>query len=367
MIEKSLFILLLTGFGEELVSVKTFHDYIDILEPDDIRWREFIEHNEKATIFHHPAWIRFISDCYHHYPFIICVLDPNGNIHAGAPMVEVNSLLSGHRWVSLPFTDHCSPLYDDPHWLVYLIDYFLETIGKRSVPKIELRWEYPIVPDSYKTEQYVLSRLELCPQSELIAKRIDHKYRRMPRIAQERGAYCRQGMSLDDMHIFYRLHTMTRHRLGVPVQPIKFFEFLWKYLVEPGMGFFMHVYKDNVCLSSALFLHWNHTLIYKYSASSGLERQISPNDLLIWKAIQWGCEHGFTELDMGRTNKDQDGLRHFKRRWGSQESPLIYTIFSDTLPNELNGEMMKALNTAIRHSPTWVCRVTGEILYGHFG
>ena len=367
MIERILCILLWTGFGEELVSVTTFREYIDILEPDDIRWREFVEHNEKATIFHHPSWIRLISDCYQHRPFIVCVFDLNRNLHAGVPMVEVNSFLSGHRWVSLPFTDHCSPLYDDPQWLVYLIDFFLENLNEGSVPKIELRWDYPILPDSYKTSRYMLSNLELCQDQDTIAKRIDHKYRRMPRVAQERGAIWKKGRSLDDLYTFYRLHTMTRQRLGVPVQPKKFFELLWQYLIEPGMGFFLHVYKDNVCLSSAVFLHWRHTLIYKYSATCGLERQLSPNDLLLWTAIQWGCEHGFTQLDMGRTNNEQEGLRHFKRRWGSEEKPLIYTIFSNSLPHAFDGKMMDLMKIVICHSPPFVCRIAGELLYGHFG
>lgn len=340
---------------------------IDILQPDDVHWRDFVEQNDESTVFHHPAWIQLISECYHHKPFILSVVDAHGRIHAGVPMVEVNSLLSGHRWVSLPFTDHCSPLYDDPQWLVYLIDFFLESVIDGSLPKIELRWDYPIMPDSYKSSQYILTCLELCKQSDVIAKRIEPKYRRAPRVAQERGANWQLGSSLNDLNTFYCLHTMTRQRLGVPVQPKRFFNLLWKNIIEPGMGFFLHVYKDNICLSSAVFLHWKHTLIYKYSATSDLERKIRPNDLMMWTAIKWGCEHGYTKLDMGRTDKDQEGLRHFKRRWAAEEKPLIYTIFSNTLPPVANGNMGVILKTVICHSPTWVCRMTGELFYGHFG
>lgn len=341
--------------------------HIGILQSDDIRWLDFVNHNEEAIIFHHPAWIQLISECYHHRPFILGVFDQHGQIRAGVPLVEVNSLLSGHRWVSLPYTDHCSPLYDDPKYLAYLIDFFLGVLFEGSVSNIELRWDYPILPDSYKTDKYVLSRLELCSQPELVAERIDHKYRRMPRVAQERGAYWQQGGSINDLEIFYRLHTITRQRLGMPVQPKKFFDLLWKYLIEPGLGFFLHIYKDGVCLSSAVFLHWKHTLIYKYSATGGLEKQLSPNDLLMWTAIQWGCEHGYSELDMGRTNKGQKGLRHFKRRWGSEEVPLFYTVFTNSLADYPDGEMLEILKAVISHSPPWVCRLAGEILYGHYG
>jgi hypothetical protein len=36
---------------------------------------------------------------------------------------------------------------------------------------------------------------------------------------------------------FYALQTATRRRLGVPVQPRRYFSFLWRRIVEPGLGF----------------------------------------------------------------------------------------------------------------------------------
>lgn len=342
-------------------------EQVEIIAADDSRWLSLIETHPQATIFHHPAWLNTISDCYHHHPFLVVIADIHGNIQAGTPVMDVHSLLTGHRWASLPFTDHCTPLCQDERCLAYFIDYFLEKYDNGDAPVIELRWEYPILPDSYRSCEYILSSLALDPDPEVIARRIDHKYRRMPRLAQERGANAVIGRTHADMELFYKLHTITRQRLGVPVQPRRFFDLLWEYLIDPGLGFLLHVFKDDDCLSSAVFLHWKDTLVYKYSASSGLERQLSPNDLLMWTAIRWGCEHGYKALDLGRTNIDQPGLRHFKRRWGAVEKPLVYTVFSAKNLEIHNGKMMKSLGALISHSPLWVCRLSGELLYGHFG
>jgi hypothetical protein len=338
-----------------------------ILKPDDQRWISFIESNDQATVFHHPAWIKLLAESYDQHSFVIAVADSVGNIKAGVPMVNVHSFFTGHHWTSLPFTDHCAPLYEDTPWLHCLIDYVLDLYKKGDAPRLELRWEYPSKPVLYQSHRYVLTLLQLDPQPELVTKRIDHKYRRMPRVAQERGAHAILGRTIDDIGIFYKLHMITRQRLGVPVQPKKFFRLLWKHIIDPGLGFIIHIYKDGICLSSAIFLHWKHTLIYKYSATSGAEKQLSPNDLLMWTAIQWGCEKGYKVLDMGRSDIENQGLRHFKRRWGAEESPLVYSFLSEREPGLPNRRLTNMLESVISHSPIWVCRFIGEVLYRHFG
>jgi CelD/BcsL family acetyltransferase involved in cellulose biosynthesis len=338
-----------------------------VLEPDDQRWKSYIEFNAQATIFHHPAWIQLVFECYDQKSFIIAVVDSDGKIRAGVPMVNVQSYLTGHRWTSLPFTDHCAPLYDDNYWLDYLTNGMLDLYKMGEAPQIELRWEYLTDPVFFHSCEYVLTLLQLDPRPEVVAKRIDHKYRRMPKVAQERGAQAILGRSLADINTFYELHTVTRQRLGVPVQPKKFFNLLWKYIIDPGLGFVIHVYKDENYLSSAVFLHWKHTLIYKYSASSGAERRLSPNDLLMWTAIQWGCENGYKVLDLGRSNIEDHGLRHFKKRWGAEENPLVYSFLPRKATGLTNGRLKNILELVICHSPLWVCRLTGELLYRHFG
>jgi hypothetical protein len=56
----------------------------------------------------------------------------------------------------------------------------------------------------------------------------------------------------------------------------------------------------------------------------------------------------------------------FKRRWGTDEIPLIYSLLSSAAPSE-HPPMMNALGTVIRKSPVWVCKLLGELLYRHVG
>ena len=109
------------------------------------------------------------------------------------------------------------------------------------------------------------------------------------------------------------------------------------------------------------------TLTYKYSASSGVDRNLSPTDSLLWKAICWGRDNGYTLLDLGRTEYSNTGLRFYKKRWGSEEVPLVYSSLGHQPRQNSEGKLMPVMQTVIRHSPAWVCQGAGELLYRYFG
>ena len=81
-----------------------------LLDISDKAWFEFLALQADATVFHHPLWSICLSESYRYRPFVIVMKDSEGKIVGGLPVMEIDSWLTGKRWVSLPFTDHCSPL-----------------------------------------------------------------------------------------------------------------------------------------------------------------------------------------------------------------------------------------------------------------
>jgi CelD/BcsL family acetyltransferase involved in cellulose biosynthesis len=104
-------------------------------------------------------------------------------------------------------------------------------------------------------------------------------------------------------------------------------------------------------------------IVYKYGASDPAFWGHRPNNLLFWHAIRWGCEHGYTSLDWGRTDFDNAGLREFKTGWGAVEEPLAYSVIANQAPTAGSGRITRAMARVIRRSPPWVCRAMGEVLY----
>jgi hypothetical protein len=162
--------------------------------------------------------------------------------------------------------------------------------------------------------------------------------------------------------VFYDLHVSTRRRHGLPVQPRRFFKLLWRRLLEPGLGFALFVCSEGIPVAGAVFLTWNRTITYKYGASDAAYWHLRPNNALFWEAIGWGCENGYETLDFGRTDTDGEGLRRFKLGWGCDEEWIQYFALGDTASSS-HGLARTLLRPILQHSPPWVVRALGNLLY----
>lgn len=337
-----------------------------VLDPLDERWKAFISKQPKSNIFHHPAWITSISECYGYRPFVITVFDKSGRIRAGLPFMEINSRIFGRRWVSLPFTDHCVPLNIDSEGLFQLYDQLQTLLEEQDTPPMEFHWEIPIRPPLQLYRHYVIHTMKLSPGFDAVSKRFHHSHQRNVRVALKRGVHIERGKGIEAIKQFYQLHLQTRRRQGIPIQPWYFFESIQKNLIERGLGFVLLAYHQDECLAGAVFLNWQKTLTYKFGASSIKGLSMRPNNLLVSTAIRWGCENGYTKFDLGRTDLDNIGLREYKRRWGAQEFPLNYTKFPYKNESPVTSKIMPLMNFVIRNAPEFICRISGELLYKYF-
>lgn len=339
----------------------------DLLAPADERWHAFVVAMPQATVFHHPAWSELLAASYGFRPFVLVAYDDAGQIAAGVPLAEVRSLFTGRRWVSLPYSDHCSPLYKDAQSLERLTDSLVKLSESRGVPQIWLRWAFPERPTITPHSQYVLHQLPLQPDTKQQSRRMDGMHRQNIRLARKNEIRIERGVSLDHIRQFYQLQLETRQRKGLPAQPWRFFRLLKEHILDRELGFVLLAYKGADCLAGAVCLHWQRSLMCKYAASHEEALALRPNNLLFWTAICWGCENGYQTFDMGRSALDNQGLRDFKSRWGAEETPLFYSAIAAPLQKQRgDGRLMQAMGTVIRRSPVWVTRVMGDLLYRHF-
>jgi CelD/BcsL family acetyltransferase involved in cellulose biosynthesis len=337
------------------------------LDPLDETWARFATSNVRADIFHHPAWGKVLAESYGYRPFVLAVADSGGMVRAGVPMMEVDSRLTGRRWVSLPFSDHCAPLYEDACALERLGEQLVRLVREGEAPRIELRWGWPANPAICPQSGYVLHTLELDEDPERLPEHFHRTQWQNVRHAQERGIHIEWGGELEQLRTFYHLQCLTRRRHGLPVQPWKFFERLWRAIIRQGNGFLLLAHSGNRYLAGGVFLHWQQTLTYKYAASAEEGRELRPNHLLTWTAMRWGCENGLKRFDFGRSRVEDVGLRAFKHRWGAREAPLTYSTLSAAPDRPVVDRLMGVTQAVIRASPVLVCRAAGELLYRHFG
>jgi lipid II:glycine glycyltransferase (peptidoglycan interpeptide bridge formation enzyme) len=337
-----------------------------LLDHTDEHWLAFVASQPNANTFHDPVWINVLTNCYGYRPFVVAVTDDEGQICAGVPVLDVRSPLTGKRWISLPFTDHCMPLYRDDEALERLTQALLMLYREKKLPRLELRWNYPQQPLLHHHSDCVLHTVRLSEDVAAVQKQFHSMHRRNIKTAEKRGVRIEWGYEMQHIRQFYALHLQTRQRQGVPIQPWAFFEALGKMIAD-GHGFVLLAYKDDACLAAAVFLHAHQTLIYKYGASANNPEAMNlrPNNLIFWHAIRWGCEHGYTIFDMGKTDMENTGLRDFKSKWGAEEIPLIYSTIAAEPPDGGHGRLSALVEKVIHRSPPWVGRVIGELLYKH--
>lgn len=340
---------------------------VSILSIDDPRWLAFVSQHPAASAFHHPSWAQLLAECYGYQPVLLSKLGDTGAVVGGLPFLEVKSRLTGNRMVALPFTDFCPPLVPSDAVRDELIELVQAEVRNKIWPRTEVHWPLPDRLGIYPSQPMARHVTRLSADPEEVLRRFKGSVVRLIHQAETAGVVIRRGESWSDLRSFYGLHQETRRRQGTPVQPLHFFRLLWERILSAGIGTVLLAWKDAQPVAAAVFLRWNRTLIYKYGASLPAYWHLRPNNLLFWSAIRWGCESGCEVFDWGKTDLDNEGLRHFKRGWGGKESIVHYSIVADHAPARSPSGPGHILVPVIQRSPIWVGRVVGELLYGHFG
>jgi CelD/BcsL family acetyltransferase involved in cellulose biosynthesis len=327
-------------------------------------WRSFVADRSEATAFHDPAWAELLAECYGYRPFVLAVLDNQGEPLAGLPFLETKTVRRTRRWVSLPFTDMCEPLAIDRAATRALADGLEPARAEAGVKRLEVRSELE-APGASPSAQALSHVLHLEPDAEAVFRRLSRSQaQRNVARARRLDVVVRRGEGRADLdRAFFHLQTETRRRLGVPIQPRRFYSLLWDRMIEPNRGSLLLAYSGALPIAGAVFLHSQRTLTFKFGASLKSHWHLRGNALIFWTAIQQGCESGAETLDFGRTELDHGGLRTFKQNWGGRELPLSYTFFGTPSRRRSTGLAKSAVAGVIRHSPPFVCRAVGASLY----
>jgi CelD/BcsL family acetyltransferase involved in cellulose biosynthesis len=314
--------------------------------------------------FHHPDWGRLIASCYGFRAFAVATSDATGQIRAGLPVIEVRHLRGEPKWVTLPFTDYCPPLVSAPQEETGLVAALQAASKAAGIGTVEVRAPLERASSASRGALRHVIPLERDPAAVYAGFR--PSVRRKIRQAGRSGVTIRRAERPEDLvDTFYRLHLRTRRRVGVPVQPRRFFRMLWESVIRTGLGSVLIAEASGRPVAAEVFLSWNGTTISKYSASDERAWSLRANNLLTWHLIKTACEQGSERLDFGRTDAGHEGLRVFKRSWGAAEEPLVYaTLGVRPEPAPARDSMADhVLASIIRHGPPVLCRAAGEALY----
>jgi len=173
----------------------------------------------------------------------------------------------------------------------------------------------------------------------------------------------RSGSHLDD---FFGLLRLTRRRHGLPPQPLEWFRQL---LASFGDRLTIHLARhEGAAVAGILTLTCGNTMVYKYGGSDAAHHARGGMPFLFWQAIQDAQRQGIEQLDLGRSDLDQDGLIAFKDHLGATRSELTYYgIPGPPVGGSRAGAFSRAARRLVAHLPDAALDFTGRVLYRHLG
>jgi hypothetical protein len=329
-------------------------------------WDSLVEAHAGSSFFHRTAWARVLHESYGHLPIYFCRF-VDGQLEELFPIMEISSLWTGRRGVSLPFTDVCFSLQDAKHDRRALYELAMEHGRYRHWQSLESRSNDCACQGASPSLAFYGHLVDLRPGQEALFRSLHGAVRRGIRKAVRTGVQVEFNECSDSIQTFYALHRLTRRRHGLPPQPLRFFENIGRYVLAEGHGFVATACLGDRPLASAIFFHHGRKAIYKFGASDYNFQELRPNNILLWQAIKRFASNGFDRLHLGRTSLVNEGLRRFKLGFGAQEERIEYYKYDfvkQTFVSEIDNST-GWFNWAFRRMPLPMLQLAGEVLYPH--
>ena len=329
-------------------------------------WDELVSEFPQSSFFHTSAWLSVLSETYGFTPLATALFE-DAEPQAVIVIMEVNSWLTGKRGVSLPFSDTCSLLYYNLDASLALYQRTIDLARQRGWKLLEIRGASKELNAGSHSISYFKHLLNLDTDSHELFEKLPSSNRRAIRKAEKSGLKIVKSTRLEDLKTFYKLLCLTRKRHGLPPQPWSFFRKLYDHIISRKIGTVFLAFKGSVAIAGAVFLHFGRKVFYKFGASNMAYQSLRANNLVMWRAVKWFSENGFTNLDFGRTSISNEGLRRFKRQWNASEGRVSYDrLVISNLQIEPQKEGTKGwFNHIFRILPTPLSRVAGSYLYRH--
>jgi hypothetical protein len=323
----------------------------------------------RASVFHERGWLEALNRTYRYQPFVLTGTPGTGQLRSGLVLCRVSSWITGTRWVSLPFADHCDPLLDDPGDLAQFTKWLRTECDRQAWKYVELRptsWDES--PSHLTRDQsYVLHTLDLRPTLHQIFRGLhkDSTQRRIRR-AEREGLSCEVGCSKQLVEEFYRILVMTRKRHKIPPQPRTWFRNLIECMGDKAQ--IRLARRNGTPVAAMLTLRHRLSVVYKYGCSDERFHHLAGMPFLFWRLIEESKASGAEQIDLGRSDLDQQGLITFKDRLGAKRRLLSYYRYPQAGKRKSVDRCgPRAMRQLLSVLPDSVLPSIGRVLYRHMG
>ena len=297
---------------------------LEIINPTThVDWDGLLLKSDGYSFFHSSNWAKVLSGSYGYVPLYFSLIE-DGKLSVAIPIMEIRSLISGRKGVSLPFSDYCNPIINSNIRFKDLFEQLISYGKKENWKYIELRGELGIPEDLTTYSHYYDHTLDLSLDENKMLSSFRSSTQRNIKKATKEGVTVNMYKSMESIDEFYRLNCITRKKHGVPPQPYHFFKLIYDRVISKGLGNIVLASIKKKIISGSVYFHFGKKVIFKYGASEKGYQHLRANNLVMWEALKWYANKGFESFSFGRTDPENDGLRQFKKGWGTAEKVIRY-------------------------------------------
>jgi Acetyltransferase (GNAT) domain len=152
--------------------------------------------------------------------------------------------------------------------------------------------------------------------TEKILARVDRDRRRQVRLAIKNGVEVREAETEGDIEACFEVYEEWKKTERKEIQHDHTLE-LWKKILGPDKNYkrFAAIHEGKVVATSGVRFYPGGLVECANNSSLDKYLRLYPNNLLIWKTIEWACANRFQRVSLG-------GAHPFLRHWGGVVLPI---------------------------------------------
>lgn len=344
------------------------------------KWDNYVMGHPNSVLYHLSAWQEIVKMTYGWSAIRMVALDHFDVIKGVLPLIKLRNIKFGKELISMPFFDCGGVLADDQETEKSLIKGAIKLAKRINANNVELRQVFPVNGIGSINFHSLSKRIHLntnenkirmilpLPQSsEILFGSFKSKLRSQIRRASKANLKITIG-GIELSEDFYKVFSANMKALGSPVHSKKLIQHVLNAFV--GKAKIILVYKEELPIACSLIIGFKDVLANPWASSLREYSTLSPNMLLYWSMLKYGCDNGYQFFDFGRSSPD-GGTYKFKKQWGAKPSPLHWYCFSlidysTSLDSMKNAKFSKAIN-CWKKMPLPITQLLGPFIRKHIG
>jgi len=130
----------------------------------DPRWVPFLEKHRLASVFHSQEWLSALQRTYQYRVGALTTSFSGEALTNAMVFCRVRSWLTGPRLVSVPFSDHCAPLFETQEQVDSLLGHLKQQCDRGTEQYLEIRSAAGGAGGMASSASFCLHRIDLRPE-----------------------------------------------------------------------------------------------------------------------------------------------------------------------------------------------------------